>query len=117
VGATLREAEQEYIRSAALETNGTIWSSLGAIYHRQGRLMEEINAWEQASALLPYPASELLALGYAELAARHPQKALQAFDRAAASLPPRHEGQESQRFLASLAHGRAMAWRALGQQR
>jgi len=65
---SLREAEQEYIRSAALETNGTIWSSLGAIYHRQGRLMEEINAWEQASALLPYPASELLALGYAELA-------------------------------------------------
>jgi hypothetical protein len=32
--------------------------------------MEEIGACERASALLPYPAPELLALGYAELAAR-----------------------------------------------
>ena len=79
--------------------------------------MDEIDAWERASALLPYPAPELLALGYAELAARHPQKALQEFDRAAASLPPTHERRESQRFLASLAHGRAMAWSVLGQQR
>ena len=114
---SLREAEQEYLQSAALESNGTIWSSLGAIYHRQGRLMEEIEAWEHASALLPYPAPELLALGYAELAARHPQKALQVFDRAAAGLPPQNERQESQRFFASLAHGRAMALSALGQQR
>ena len=79
--------------------------------------MDEIDAWERASALLPYPAPELLALGYAELAARHPQKALQEFDRAAASLPPTHERRESQRFFASLAHGRAMAWSVLGQQR
>ena len=79
--------------------------------------MQEIDAWEHASALLPYPAPELLALGYAELAARHPQQALQEFDRAAASLPPTHERRESQRFFASLAHGRAMAWSALGQQR
>jgi hypothetical protein len=114
---SLREAEQQYLLSASLESNGTIWSSLGAIYHRQGRLMEEIEAWEHASALLPYPAPELLALGYAELAARHPQKAMQAFDRAAAGLPPRNERPESQRFFASLAQGRAMALRALGQQR
>ena len=112
---SLRKAEQQYLLSASLESNGTTWSALGAIYHRQGRLMEEIDAWEHASALLPYPAQELLALGYAELAARHPQKALEEFDRAAASLPPTHE--ESQRFFASLAHGRAMALSALGQQR
>lgn len=79
--------------------------------------MEEIEAWEHASALLPYPAPELLALGYAELAARHPQKALQAFDRAAVGAPPQNERQESQRFFASLAHGRAMALSALAQQR
>jgi hypothetical protein len=76
----------------------------------------ESRAWEHASALLPYPAPELLALGYAELAARRTQKALQQFDRAAASLPPEHEGRDSQRFFASLAYGRAMAWSALGQQ-
>lgn len=114
---SLRKAEQEYILSASLESNGTTWSALGAIYQRQRRLIEEIDAWEHASALLPYPAPELLALGYAQLAARHPQKALQAFDRAAAGLPPQHEGRESQRFFASLAHGRAMATSALGQQR
>jgi Tfp pilus assembly protein PilF len=114
---SLRNAEQQYLLSASLESNGTIWSSLGAIYHRQGRLMEEIEAWEHASALLPYPAPELLALGYAELAARHPQKALQAFDRAAVGLAPQNERQESQRFFASLAHGRAMALSALAQQR
>jgi hypothetical protein len=41
---SLRNAEQQYLLSASLESNGTIWSSLGAIYHRQGRLMEEIEA-------------------------------------------------------------------------
>jgi hypothetical protein len=114
---SLHRAEHEYLQSAALEANGTTWSALGALYHRQGRLMDEIDAWEHASALLPYPAPELLALGYAELAARHPQKALQAFDRTAASLPPTPEGRESQRFFASLEHGQAMARSALGQQR
>jgi tetratricopeptide (TPR) repeat protein len=113
---SLREAEQEYMWSAALETNGTIWSSLAAIYHRQGRLMEEIGAWERASALLPYPAPELLALGYAELAARRLQRALKEFEKAALSLPPGRERQADERFFASLARGRALALSALGQQ-
>jgi hypothetical protein len=60
---------------------------------------------------------ELLALGYAELAAHRPQRALQEFDKAAASLPPGRAGEAGQRFFASLAHGRAMALSALGQQR
>jgi len=114
---SLREAEQEFKQSAALETNGTTWSSLAVIYHREGRLTEEIGAWERACALLPYPSPELLALGYAELAAHHPQKALQEFDKAAASLPPQRERRDSQRFLANLARGRAIALSALGQQR
>jgi tetratricopeptide (TPR) repeat protein len=105
------------MRSAALETNGTTWSSLAVIYHRQGRLMEEISAWERASALLPYPAPELLALGYAELAARRSQKALKEFDKAAARLPPGPERMGSQHFFASLAHGRAIALSQLAQQR
>jgi tetratricopeptide (TPR) repeat protein len=71
---SLRDAEREYLLSASLEPNGTSWSSLGALYHRQGRLLEEIDAWELASALLPYPAAELLALGFAELAAHRPQE-------------------------------------------
>jgi len=52
----------------------------------------------------------LLPLGYAELAAHRPQKALQAFDLAVAGLPP-HGGNL---FLADVAHGRATAWEALG---
>ena len=92
-------------------------SSLAAIYHHQGRLTEEIGAWERASALLPYPALELLALGYAELAARRPQRALQEFEKAALSLPPGRERQADERFFASLARGRATALSAIGQQR
>jgi tetratricopeptide (TPR) repeat protein len=104
------EAEKEYLVSVKLEPNGTTWSRLGAIYHRQDRLKEEIDAWEHASELLPYPAIVLLPLGYAELAAHRPQMALQAFDRAVAGLPP-HGGNA---LLADVAHGRAAAWEALG---
>jgi tetratricopeptide (TPR) repeat protein len=114
---SLGEAEQELLRSAALESNGTTWSSLAAIYHRQGSLMEEIDAWERACALLPYPAAELIALGYAELSARRPRKALQAFDKATASSPPGRERETGQRFFPSLAQGRARALNALGEQR
>lgn len=114
---SLREAEQEFLQSSALEPNGTTWSSLAVLYHRQRRLAEEIAAWKYASALLPYPAPELLALGYAELAARRPEEALRAFDKAVTSLPPQREQRDSQRFSASLAQGRALALRALGQQR
>ena len=96
--------------SVKLEPNGTTWSRLGTIYHRQNHLMEEIDAWEQASELLPYPAIVLLPLGYAELAAHRPQIALQAFDRAVGGLPP-HGGNA---LLADVAHGRAEAWEALG---
>ena len=108
--SNLAEAENEYLSSLKLEQNGTTWSRLGAIYRRQGRLMEEIDAWEHASELLPYPAIVLLPLGYADLAAHRPEMALQAFDRAVAGLPP-HGGNA---FLADLAHGRAAAWDALG---
>jgi tetratricopeptide (TPR) repeat protein len=111
---SLGEAEQEFLLSSALETNGTTWSSLAAIHHRQGRLIDKVDAWERATALLPYPAPELLALGYAELASHHPENSLQQFDLAVASLPPQQEQGESQRFFASLAHGRAMALSALG---
>jgi tetratricopeptide (TPR) repeat protein len=104
------EAEKEYLLSVKLEPNGTTWSRLGVVYHREDRLMEEIDAWEHASELLPYPAIVLLPLGYADLAAHRPQMALQAFDKVVAGLPP--YGGDA--FLADVAHGRAAAWDALG---
>ena len=95
--------------SAALEPNGTIWSRLAVLYQSEGRLMEEIDAWERASQLLPYPAAELLALGYAEIAARRPQHAFLAFDRAVSDVPRRSGTGGNKAFFANVAHGRAMA--------
>ena len=103
--------------SAALEPNGTIWSRLAVLYQSEGRLMEEIDAWERASQLLPNPAPELLALGYADIAARRPQQALQAFDRAVSSLQPHLGMGGNNTFFANVAHGRAMAWTAQGDMR
>ncbi len=108
----LKGAEEEYLRSAALEANGSTWSNLGAIYRREGRLAEEISAWRRAADLLRRPKSELLSLGYAELAARRPRAALEAFDRAGATLPQPAKPDDNS-FLANLAHGRAMAWSEL----
>jgi hypothetical protein len=61
--------------------------------------------------------SGVVGLGYAELAAGWPEKALKEFERAGASLPSQREQHDSQWFLASLAHGRALALSALVQQR
>jgi tetratricopeptide (TPR) repeat protein len=113
----LSDAEQEYRMSAALEPNGTTWSRLAVLSQREGRLMEEIDAWEHASQLLPYPAPELLALGYAEIAARRPQQALLAFDRAVSNVPARPGIGGNNTFFANVAHGRAMAWNAQGDVR
>jgi tetratricopeptide (TPR) repeat protein len=107
-------AEQEYRISIALEPNGTAWSTLAALYHRNGRLTEEIDALERSSQLLSYPAPELLALGYAEIAVRRPDKALQAFDGAVASLSPQPGAGGDNTFFANVAHGRAIAWIARG---
>jgi tetratricopeptide (TPR) repeat protein len=113
-GGDPHSAEREYLHSVKLEPNGTTWSRLAAIYHRQARFLDEIDAWERASDLLPNPAPELLALGYAELAARRPQDAVHAFDRSAANLAPEPQSAGGGPFLAELARGRALAWRALG---
>ena len=104
-----RPAEAEYRSSAALEGNGTTWSRLASLYHREGRFREEVDAWEQASGLLPYPAPELVALGYAELGLHEPREALEAFDSAVDSLPSK-SATIGNAFLPDVAHGRAMAW-------
>ena len=106
----LKDAEQEYLRSAALEVNGATWSSLGGLYHREGRWADEIEAWQRAAGLLRLPDHELLSLGYAELDAQRPRQALRAFDRSA-NLRTRADDNS---FQAGLARGRARAWNALG---
>ena len=109
----LTSAEREYLRSAALEVNGSTWSSLGALYHREGRLADEIKAWQRAADQLRLPDRELLSLGFAELDAQQPRQALRAFDRCA-SLRSQYASAGDNPFLAHLAGGRARAWSELG---
>jgi tetratricopeptide (TPR) repeat protein len=107
-------AEQEYRRSLVLEPNGTAWSRLAMLYHGERRGEEEIEAWQRASDLLPFPAPELLERGFAELAMQQPQAALRDFDRAAANLPPQPVMTGENSLPANVAQGRALAWGALG---
>ncbi len=109
----LKSAQREYLWSAALEANGATWSALGVVYHREGRLQDEIKAWQRAADLLRLPDRELLSLGYAELDAQQPRQALRAFDRSASLRSPSDRAGDNS-FLAHLAGGRARAWSELG---
>jgi tetratricopeptide (TPR) repeat protein len=110
----LRDAEQQYLLAAGLESNAATWSALAAVYHREGKLISEIDAWEHAIDLLPKTGLALLSLGYADLDAHRPREALNAFERAITSLPPQSTTSGDTSFFANVAHGRALAWSALG---
>jgi tetratricopeptide (TPR) repeat protein len=110
----LPDAEQQYLLAAGLEGNAATWSTLASLYHRQGKVTSEIDALEHAIDLLPNPDSELLSLGYADLDAHRPREALVAFERAIASQPARVAMSGDNSFVANVAHGRALAWSALG---
>ena len=111
-----RDAEQHYLLAAALEPNAASWATLAKIYEQENRLPEATQAWEHAAELSPEPYIALLSLGYDYLDTRRPQDALKAFDRASTSVPARSEtgGGGDPAFYANLAHGRAMAWKSLG---
>jgi tetratricopeptide (TPR) repeat protein len=110
----LRDAEQQYLLAAGLESNAATWSALAALYHREGKLTSEIDAWEHAIDLLPKTGLALLSLGYADLDVHRPREALDAFERAIASLPSPAATSGDNSFFANVAHGRALAWSALG---
>ncbi len=110
----LRGAEQQYLIANALKPNASNWTTLAAIYKRQGRLNDAIQAWEHATEIEDSPYLDLLSLGYDYLAAHRPKDALKAFDRARANVPVRPLISVDKAFYANLAHGRALAWNALG---
>ncbi|MGD0416994.1 MAG: tetratricopeptide repeat protein [Terriglobales bacterium] len=110
----LRDAEQQYLLAAGLEPNAATWSALAALYHREGKQASEIDAWEHAIDLLPKTGLALLSLGYADLDAHRPREALNAFERAIAGLPSPAPTSGDNSFFANVAHGRALAWSALG---
>jgi tetratricopeptide (TPR) repeat protein len=106
----LKEAEQQYLAAAKLGNNGANWSTLATLYHQEGRLPEEIDAWEHAVDILPDAGLALLSLGYADLDAHRPRQALEAFDKAMSNQP----ASPDRSFRANVEHGRAVAWTALG---
>ena len=111
----LREAEQEFVLGTKLEPNLVApWSALAAFYQSQGRFPDAIHAWERAAGVSRWPWEPLKNLGYADLLARRPREALNAFDGAAGSLPAKYELVVDNAFLANVAHGRARSWYHLG---
>lgn len=110
-------AEQQYLLANSLEPTGHSWATLAVFYGQQGRLSENINAWKHVAELAPISAcpAALLSLGNAYLEAHRPQEALQSFEASANCLSPEPTIQDMAKpMLANLAHGRALAWDALG---
>jgi tetratricopeptide (TPR) repeat protein len=113
----LATAEQQYVLANDLEPTGYSWVTLAMFYGQQGRLAEKIDAWKHVVELAPISASAaaLLSLGNSYLEAHRPQDALQSFEEAASRLPRQPATEDNANpILANLAHGRALAWVALG---
>ncbi len=90
------------------------WATLASFYRRHGQVEKAIQTGEHAAALSPRPWGILLELSYTYLDARRPAEALDAFDRSAASLGAHPLAVVDKSFLASIAHGRAVSFDALG---
>ncbi|HLY19702.1 MAG TPA: tetratricopeptide repeat protein, partial [Bryobacteraceae bacterium] len=114
----LKHAERDFLAATELEPALVApWSALAAYYEEQGRLTDAIGAWEKAARVSRWPWEPLENLGYADLKAHQPWKALAAFDGAAHSLPKHSELVVDYTFLANIAHGRARSWYRLGDLR
>jgi Flp pilus assembly protein TadD len=110
------DAEKDYWAAVALDPDSASWARLAQMYEKQRRWNDAIHAWEYVAKLAAHPYTALLSLGYDYLYAHDPDGALKAFDRAQAAQPqPIIDIAEPQVLAANLAHGRAVAWSALGQ--
>lgn len=107
-----RDAESQYRTAAALAPKAAIWSSLAEMYERENRLGEAIQAWEHVADLSSDRYLAILSIGFDFLDENRPQEALNAFDRSQDSAPAAMK--QDAAFQGNLAHGRAMAWKALG---
>jgi tetratricopeptide (TPR) repeat protein len=113
----LSDAEHEYLASANLAPDSSNWLRLGALYDQENRVPEAIAAWKRA---IEMPSEEVflaqLSLGFDYLNAGRTRDALDAFDHSQAAF--REEKGEGiaghEPFYATLAHGRSVAWKALG---
>ena len=108
----LRDAESQYLLAAGLAPKAVIWRSLAEMYEQENRLGEAIQAWQHVADLTSDRYSAILSIGFDYLDENRPQEALKAFDRSQDSAPAAMKQDASLR--SNLAHGRAMAWKALG---
>ncbi len=122
----VRNAEREYLLAAAMSPNAMSWGRLAEIYDAEENLQAAIEALRHMTGLDPNSYRAFLLLGDDYLKAGRPQEALTAFDNAARSLPKRQRIAETRPLsmvlgfhaeesaYVNLAHGRAMAWKSLG---
>lgn len=112
-----RGAEQGYLLSANLEPDPASWTHLAQLYEREQRVQAAIPAWKNAASVSSDEAFlPLLSLGFDYLSANQPREALDAFDRSQMNMQ-KYRGSEIEPhkpYYATLAHGRAMSWEALG---
>jgi tetratricopeptide (TPR) repeat protein len=113
----LHGAEQEYLASANLAPDPANWTHLAKLYEQEHKIPQAIAAWTREVELsTDHAFVPLLSLGFEYLNANQPREALNAFGRSQASFQKENgSGIElHEPFYATLAHGRAMATRALG---
>jgi len=106
------EAERCYLRATAHQGEAeAAWDGLARLYASERQWQAASDAWERSAAFSARPHRAQLLLGYMDLDSGHPEKALGAFDRAARSFQPiSADGALDRLELASLAHGRALAY-------
>ena len=100
--------------SGALEPNGTTWSRLAVLCQREGRWMEEIDAWERAanSRRIRLPSYSPSAMPRSRRADRN--RPCRHSTGPFPNVPPRPGIGGYSAFFANVARGRAMAWNTQG---
>lgn len=105
-------AEQEYRTALALEPNDVLWSSLAAIYRRQGKLAEAQEATRNSLALSSRPHLQLIDMAFADIVQKHPREALDAVEEALRRAP--REAASNRQFQVDVRRARAAALNLLG---
>ena len=113
-----QDAEEEFLKAAALDPSENTYASLAMLYYHEGRIPEATQAMQRATrlSLQPYVATLRLARFY--LAIGEPQLAVQTSNEALALAPDgalAETGSDSIRF--QVARSRADAWRMLGDRK
>ena len=79
------EAEREYLLSARLKPAEVTWYTLATLYFSERRYDEAARALQRAADLSLYPSQYYISLGKLYVSIGQPEKALRAFDAAAAN--------------------------------